>query len=192
MLEFSFTEQHKALLEGYLSSSEQALPYAVCEGYLFAIICSPAGIEVEQWLTAVSGGDEQIAEEHVFALMALHHDISERVFLGQFQIPYPSSAFAKLQQWSQGFLAGIEHFYAELVNSDVLNNEMKQALISSTEQLGFFSLEQSQIAQFCDVNGFEIQTFCQQQHELANEFAMAYVQLVENAAVESGLYDEEA
>ncbi|WP_404391981.1 UPF0149 family protein [Pseudoalteromonas phenolica] len=192
MLEFSFTEQHKALLEGYLSSSEQALPYAVCEGYLFAIICSPAGIEVEQWLTAVSGGDEQIAEEHVFALMALHHDISERVFSGQFQIPYPSSAFAKLQQWSQGFLAGIEHFYAELVNSDVLNNEMKQALISSTEQLGFFSLEQSQIAQFCDVNGFEIQTFYQQQYELANEFALAYVQLVENAAVESGLYDEEA
>jgi len=192
MLEFSFTEQHKALLEGYLSSSEQALSYAVCEGYLFAIICSPAGIEVEQWLTAVSGGDEQIAEEHVFALMALHHDISERVFSGQFQLPYRSTAVVELQQWSQGFLAGIEHFYAELVNSGALNNEMKQALISSTEQLGFFSLEQSQIAQFCDVNGFEIQTFYQQQHELANEFAMAYVQLVENAAVESGLYDEEA
>jgi len=159
MLEFSFTAQHKALLTDYLSSTELALPYAVCEGYLFAIICSPAGIEMEQWLTTVSGGDEQIAEEHVFALMALHHDISERVFSGQFQLPYASKAVVELQQWSQGFLAGIEHFYAELVNSVVLNDELN--------------------------------SFCQQQHAIANEFAMAYVQLVENAAVESGLYDEE-
>ncbi|ALO43576.1 UPF0149 family protein [Pseudoalteromonas phenolica] len=191
MLEFSFTEQHKALLTDYLSSTEQALPYAVCEGYLFAIICSPAGIEMEQWLTIVSGGDEQIAEEHVFALMALHHDISERVFSGQFQLPYTSMAVAELQQWSQGFLAGIEHFYAGLVNSEVLNDELKQALISSTEQLGFFSLDQSQIAAYCDANNVELNSFCQQQHEIANEFAVAYVQLVENAAVESGLYEEE-
>ncbi|TMO58476.1 UPF0149 family protein [Pseudoalteromonas phenolica] len=191
MLEFSFTEQHKALLTDYLSSTEQALPYAVCEGYLFAIICSPVGIEMEQWLTIVSGGDEQIAEEHVFALMALHHDISERVFSGQFQLPYTSMAVAELQQWSQGFLAGIEHFYAGLVNSEVLNDELKQALISSTEQLGFFSLDQSQIAAYCDANNVELNSFCQQQHEIANEFAVAYVQLVENAAVESGLYEEE-
>ena len=191
MLEFSFTEQHKALLTDYLSSTEQALPYAVCEGYLFATICSPAGIEMEQWLTIVSGGDEQIAEEHVFALMAMHHDISERVFSGQFQLPYASIAEIELQQWSQGFLAGIEHFYAELVNSAVLNDELKQALISSTEQLGFFSLEQSQIAAYCDANNVELNSFCQQQYAIANEFALAYVQLVENAAVESGLYDEE-
>lgn len=191
MLEFSFTEQHKALLTDYLSSTEQALPYAVCEGYLFAIICSPAGIEMEQWLTIVSGGDEQIAEEHVFALMALHHDISERVFSGQFQLPYTSMAVTELQQWSQGFLAGIEHFYADLVNSEALNDGLKQALISSTEQLGFFSLEQSQIAAYCDANNVELNSFCQQQHEIANELAVAYVQLVENAAVESGLYDEE-
>ncbi|GMM85304.1 UPF0149 family protein [Pseudoalteromonas sp. MTN2-4] len=191
MLEFSFTEQHKALLIDYLSSTEHALPYAVCEGYLFAIICSPAGIEMEQWLTIVSGGDEQIAEEHVFALMALHHDISERVFSGLFQLPYASTAVVELQQWSQGFLAGIEHFYAELVNSAVLNDELKQALISSTEQLGFFALEQSQIAAYCDANNVELNSFCQQQHAIANEFALAYVQLVENSAVESGLYDEE-
>jgi len=191
MLEFSFTEQHKALLTDYLSSTEQALPYAVCEGYLFAIICSPAGIEMEQWLTIVSGGDEQIAEEHVFALMALHHDISERVFSGQFQLPYASTAIVELQQWSQGFLAGIEHFYAELVNSAVSNDKLTQALISSTEQLGFFALEQSQIAAYCDANNVELNSFCQQQYAIANEFALAYVQLVENTAVESGLYDEE-
>ncbi|MEQ3512701.1 UPF0149 family protein [Pseudoalteromonas sp. BZB3] len=192
MLEFSFTEQHKALLTDYLSSTEQALPYAVCEGYLFATICSPAGIEMEQWLTIVSGGDEQIAEEHVFALMALHHDISERVFSGLFQLPYASTAVVELQQWSQGFLAGIEHFYAELVNSAVLNDELKQALISSTEQLGFFALEPSQIAAYCDANNVELNSFCHQQHAIANEFALAYVQLVENTAVESGLYDEES
>jgi uncharacterized protein YecA (UPF0149 family) len=191
MLEFSFTEQHKALLTDYLSSTEQALPYAVCEGYLFAIICSPAGIEMEQWLTIVSGGDEQIAEEHVFALMALHHDISERVFSGQFQLPYASTAVVELQQWSRGFLAGIEHFYTELVNSAVLDNELKQALVSNTEQLGFFALEQSQIAAYCDANNVELNSFCHQQHAIANEFALAYVQLVEHAAVESGLYDEE-
>tara|TARA_Y100000588_G_C14097688_1_gene857355 strand:+ start:572 stop:1150 length:579 start_codon:yes stop_codon:yes gene_type:complete len=191
MLEFSFTEQHKALLIDYLSSTEQALPYAVCEGYLFAIICSPAGVEMEQWLTITSGGDEQIAEEQVFALMALHHDISERVFSGQFQLPYTSTALVELQEWSQGFLAGVEHFYDELVNSAVLNDELKQALISSTEQLGFFALEQSQIAAYCDANDVELNSFYNQQHLIANEFAMAYVQLVENAAVESGLYNEE-
>ena len=192
MLEFTYTDEHKALLADYVSRVEQALPYAVCEGYLFATICSPAGVEVEQWLAVVSGGDEHIAEEHVFAFMALHHDISERVFAGQFQLPYTSSAVIELQQWSQGFLAGIEHFYAELVKSDILNDELKQALISTTEQLGFFALEQSQIAQFCDVNGLDIQEFCLQQHALANEFATAYVQLVDNAAIESGLYNEES
>ena len=113
MLEFSYTEAHQTLLKAYLSQSEQAMPYALCEGYLFATICSPAGIEAEQWLTAVSGGDELIAEEQVFALMALHHDISEHVFNGSFQLSYGIAEYDSLQQWSQGFLLGIEHFYAD-------------------------------------------------------------------------------
>lgn len=191
MLEFSYTEAHQTLLKAYLSQSERAMPYALCEGYLFATICSPAGIEAEQWLTAVSGGDELIAEEQVFALMALHHDISEHVFNGSFQLSYGIAEYDSLQQWSQGFLLGIEHFYADLANAEPLTDDLRQALISATEQLGFFSLEQTQIKQFCEANNLELANFCAEQYTIANEFAPAYVQIIENAAVASGLYNEE-
>lgn len=191
MLEFSYTEAHQTLLKAYLSQSEQAMPYALCEGYLFATICSPAGIEAEQWLSAVSGGDELIAEEQVFALMALHHDISEHVFNGSFQLSYGIAEYDSLQQWSQGFLLGIEHFYAGLANAEPLTDELRQALVAATEKLGFFSLEQTQIKQFCEANNLELENFCAEQHTIANEFAPAYVQIIENAAVASGLYNEE-
>lgn len=192
MLEFTYTKAHQTLLKAYLSQSEQAMPYPLCEGYLFATICSPAGIEVEQWLTTVSGGDELIAEEQVFALMALHHDISERVFNGSFQLSYGIAEYDSLQQWSQGFLLGIEHFYADLANAELLTDELRQALIAATEQLSFFSLEQAQVKQFCEINSLDLVSFCAEQYALANEFSPAYAQLIENAAVASGLYNEEA
>lgn len=192
MLEFNFTQAHQALLEAYLTGNEKALSYPACQGYLFASICSPAGVEVEQWLAVLTANDDTLEESCVFAFMALHHQISEQVFSGQFDLPWLTWAFTEKQAWSQGFLMGIEHFYARLVNATNLTDDMRQALMTATEQLGFFSLEEQQVAQFCEQNALVFDDFCMQQALLASDFAPAYAELIEAAAIESGLYNEEA
>lgn len=191
MLELTYTSCQRALLKEYFALPNNRMTYEQCEGYLFAIICSPDGIEAEQWLAFVSGQDEHITEEQVFALMALHYDISEQVFNEKFILPYQPSDFDSLHQWSQGFLIGVENFYSGLVNSELLGNELRQALVLATEQLGFFSLEFAQINQYCEVNAREVSEFCNEQHTLANDFAKNYAQLIETTAVASDLYNNE-
>lgn len=190
--EFSYTEAHRSLLLDYLASREGAYNLGQIEGYLFAQICSPNAIEIETWLAEVTAGDTAISEDVIFALMALHHQISEQVYSGHFTLNWqPHIDYAMCHSWSQGFLLAVTPYYEALLGATEVSAELKQALQMSTEQLGFFSLEESQVLDYCQKTSLNSRDFMAQQIELASEFATGYAQLIEAAAVSSGLFDEE-
>ncbi|MBQ4878129.1 UPF0149 family protein [Pseudoalteromonas luteoviolacea] len=195
MMDFSYQPAHEALLVNYLSQRAQTYPDVLelksLEGFLFATICSPDGVEPEAWLSHVTGADEQVSEDVVFALLALHHHISEQVFSSGFALPFDlSSPWSDKQLWSTGFLHGCQSYLNKLNHSDTLSDELKQALVTSTELLGFFSLQLDQVEVYCKSIEVGIETFIEQQYQLASEVAPAYAELIEQVALSSGLYNE--
>ncbi|WP_440054320.1 UPF0149 family protein [Pseudoalteromonas sp. T1lg65] len=189
MYQFNFTEEHLACIENYLQAHALSTNFAFLQGYLFAVSVSPDGIEVEQWLNVITHNDDSLDEQVAFALMALHHQITEAVYQSGFSLPWnEDTCLSEKESWCEGFLMGAMPFYEKLMASS-LDDELKQALSVSTEQLGFFSLGEQQLQAFCTQTGQDLEHLVQQQSELAEEFAPAYAELVEAAAVASGLYD---
>jgi hypothetical protein len=191
--EFRYTEEHQQILTEYLSKRQNALNVAQVSGYLFAQVCSPDALEVEQWIATITSHDEALAEDVMFAFMALHHDISERVYAGHYTLDWDkNSSYTYRQHWSQGFVIGVEPYYEKLCQAQTIPDELKQALQMATEQLSFFSLAESQVKEYCQKTGVTPMVFIEQQTDLANEFANGYAQLIEATALSSGLYDNES
>ncbi|MCG7564092.1 MULTISPECIES: UPF0149 family protein [Pseudoalteromonas] len=191
MMTFNYDAQHQTALTNYLEQRPGALSLRAVEGYLFGLICSPDGIEPEQWLSELSLNDEALEEHTVFAFLALHHHISEQVFSEQFALPAQAhSPWSEKQQWSQGFLLASQPYYERLATASEVPQELVEALQMATEQLAFFSLQEQQVAQFCQQSGQEMSAFCAQQLSLANDFAQGYAALIEQVALASGLYNE--
>ncbi|OHU86875.1 MULTISPECIES: UPF0149 family protein [Pseudoalteromonas] len=192
MLDFSFTVEHEKLLADYLAARSEAMSLAMTKGYLFALICGPNAVEVEQWLHDISAADDNMDESVVFAFMALHHQISEQVFAGNYQLPWTAhSDYQSRHQWSVGFITAAQPYFEAILTAEKLSNELKEALQVATEQLAFFSLSQSQVSEYCQQINCDETEFLTQQSELAGEFAKGFAQLIEVVAVDSGLYDDE-
>ncbi|BBN80249.1 hypothetical protein PA25_02340 [Pseudoalteromonas sp. A25] len=192
MFEFNFTPEHRQLLADYVAHRQGAMPLSMVQGYLFAAICGPDAVEVEPWLADVSCNDQAIDESVVFAYMALHHQITEQVFSGTYQLPWLNETdYGARHLWSKGFLTGVETYFESFQSSSRVTGELKEALQMATEQLAFFSLEHSQIVQFCTHQQCNERDFINQQTQLAQEFAQGYAQLIETVALQSGLYDDE-
>ncbi|KZN44776.1 hypothetical protein N482_15490 [Pseudoalteromonas luteoviolacea NCIMB 1942] len=193
-MEFDFKPEQQVLLSDYLgsrSNGSEAMTLDGVKGFLFAVVCSPDGIEPEQWLSEVTTGDEHVTEEVVFAFLALHHHISEQVFSSGFKLPFDESApWIVMHQWSLGFLRGSQGYLSTLSQAEI-SEEHKEALISTTELLGFFSLEQEQVETYCKTTGIELDEFCKAQYELAAQVAPAFAELIEQVAMASGLYEEQ-
>ena len=186
-IEFS-DEQQQAVL-GYFAERDIAIDLPFLQGFLFATCVDPNGIEVEQWLKTLTKDDQALDEAIAVALMALHHEISEQVYESGFQLPWhATSPLQQKHSWCEGFLMAATPFYQQLMASP-LNDELKQALQVSTEQLGLFSLDEAQLQAYCAQVKQPLAEFIQEQSELAAEFAPAYAELVEVAAVNSGLFE---
>ncbi|KKE80908.1 hypothetical protein N481_10565 [Pseudoalteromonas luteoviolacea S4047-1] len=194
-MDFSYLPNHEALLNEYLEqriqTNSEVFELKALQGFLFATVCGPDGIEPEMWLSHVTGGDEKISEDVVFAMLALHHHISEQVFSNGFVLPFDGeSSWQDKQLWSTGFLYGCQSYLNKLNESDLLSDELKQALVTSTELLGFFSLEYAQVETYCQSIEVDINEFTTQQYQLAAEVAPAYAELIEQVALGSGLYND--
>ena len=194
MLDFIYTKEQQTQLEDFLTATDddRAMSLMMAQGYLFALICGPSPLEVEQWLEEIVPDRAPFDEQIVFAFMALYHDISEAVFNDSYTLPIGTHYdYSTIQQWSMGFLHGVNSYFQLLLDASRVPKELKEALQMSTEQLSFFSLEFQQIETYCKANKLVVTAFITQQLELANEFAPGYAQLIEAVAVESGLFDDE-
>lgn len=196
-----FSKQQSDLLSQFLAQQQNALSLAQTQGYLFAVICAPEPLDVHQWLEEIAPGcDGQMDEQVLFAFMALYQKISEQVFETGFSLPV-SLQFSsqgqdyldiqECQHWSQGFIHGAQGYLNKLLGAPHLADELKEALTTALQSLGFFTIESTEIAAIATENGLSEGQLCQQQYEVMNEFATGFAELIEVAAVNSHLYNDE-
>ncbi|RRS07242.1 hypothetical protein EAG18_17895 [Pseudoalteromonas sp. J010] len=189
MHNFSFTPAQQHCLENYFSTRKLSIDISFLQGYLYATCIDPNGIEAQQWLKVLTNADPALDESVVFALMALHHEISEQVYETGFTLPWHADTpLPEKINWAEGFLMAATPFYEQLMSSP-LADDIKQALQVSTEQLGLFALGEHQLTLYCEKIGQSLEEFQVTQAQLADEFAGSYAELVEVAAVKSGLFE---
>ncbi len=196
-----FSKQQSELLSQFLAQQPDALTLAQTQGYLFAVICAPEPLDVHQWLEEVAPGcDGQMDEQVLFAFMALYQQISEQVFETGFALPMSLQLSSQGQQyldmqecqhWSQGFLHGAQGYVTKLLSAPQLNDELKDALATARQSLGFFALESAEIAAIATEHGLSEVQLYQQQYDVMNEFATGFAELIEVVAVNSQLYTDE-
>ena len=86
---------------------------------------------------------------------------------------------------------GAQGYVNKLLSAPQLADELKEALATALQSLGFFTLEASEIAALATDNGLSEGQLCQQQYEVMNEFAAGFAELIEVVAVNSQLYNDE-
>lgn len=186
------TPQQEAQLSAFLACQNQAMTLAECQGYLFAVICAPAPLDVHQWLEEmIPDIDGKLPEDMLFSFMALYHKISEQVFATGFKLPYSvGSESVSLTQWCAGFAKGAKPYVENLMHCSQLNAELKEALQSAFTSLSFFALKTEQLTQIAQQNKLSLTDLSQQKYELMGDFSLGFAELIEIVAVESGLYAE--
>ena len=148
-----FTAQDKSALAAWLETGEfasSAMPIIQLEGYLFALVCAPLPIEEDSWVVEVLGDDvTELAEDKLFALMAYHNAISDKVFESGYRVSdYIDVAVvagdnlsqsSDLHLWSAGFSLGIAHYIEKIVTAEKLSEELSEALAMTLGYLCFFA-----------------------------------------------------
>lgn len=154
MTELVFDSTQRNQLAQWLGAQSAAGVMSIheLEGYLFALVAAPAPINEDVWVEqALAGNTQALAEDVLFALMALHNDVSERVYSDGYaiskviEIATPALENLKLgtplQQWSQGFCRGaalfIENLLSEQRNPDY--EELYQAFSTTLAYLSYFA-----------------------------------------------------
>ncbi len=191
-------EQFADWLSGVETPTNTMSLYEV-EGYLFALICAPEPVENEVWIREVFSGDiSHISDDRLFDLMAFYNHIAHQVFDIGYQIPKALVVTQDVQHnfipdsylhlWSVGFVKGICTYHEKL--QVATQGEVNIAFNMAIQYLSYFSdialaSQLSKIEQV-DLAQLNIKVF-----SLMNDFAVGFAELVEMAALESGLYVDE-
>lgn len=195
MQQIEFTPSDRAQLATWLESPSfagNAMSIAELEGFLFALVCAPEPVSEELWLQSALPQQQlaELDEAHLFALMALHNDVSNRVFESGYQIsqviPFADEAHdnlradAMLHLWSLGVAKGLAFYIEPLVSADGLTEQLREALVMTLGHLCFFSDLENPAEQA----GFVI--------PVLDDFAAGFAALIETVALESGLFNDES
>ncbi|WP_105188043.1 UPF0149 family protein [Pseudoalteromonas sp. T1lg48] len=194
-------EQLLTPLREYLDEARGAMPLAQVQGYLFALICAPAPIEEEVWLQEVLGESAVDCDESVlFALMSLHQQISEQVYESGFKLTDNIRvaqrwqdnlvADADLHLWAKGFVLGVNYYLEPLLSASSCSEQCKEMLAQAVTVLGLFA-DAEQFNTHAANSGQGEQAFNDSLIDMMADFSLGFAELIELAAVQSGLFDDE-
>ena len=204
MQQLYLTPDEKKALADWLASdetAENAMAFAQLQGYLFALICAPEPLDVEVWVKQAVGDDlSQLSQDHLFALMALHNEMSEQVFDTGFQLPdYFKVAHSlspqmlvqsEAQLWSLGFAQGAKEYTTALLKSDELPEEFATTFSFAYHCLAFLA-EPDKLAASATKQGHELAQYCHHMLTLMADFSLGFAELVEAAALASGFFQDD-
>ncbi|MFY8273786.1 UPF0149 family protein [Pseudoalteromonas sp. SSDWG2] len=188
-------------LAQYLQSTKGAMELGKVKGYLFALVCAPDPVEPEQWLQDVLGEAAAATDESIlFALMNVHHVIAEQVYETGFNLAQNIhfhrhwhenlTTGSDAQLWASGFNQGVSYYLEGLMTAPAIEEQTKDMLAHAVSVLGMFSA-QEQFIQQAQNNQQSQQAFHDAIIDLMGDFSLGFAELVELAAVQSGLFDEE-
>jgi len=203
MLHTLTNEQEQQLSSWLLDKApSQTLSLTAVKGYLFAIIASPDPIDVNQWLPLIFNNQaHEVPDEITLIIAQLYNSISDDIFDNGYQLPgviecseMNDANFLSghpLHEWSLGFACGVNFYSHKIFDHLPADSEINETFSLSLMAMSYFAdkeiaqeiveqQEQTTIAQFSPV-----------MYQMIVDLVPDYAQIVEQAALSTGLFDEE-
>lgn len=161
MTNAAITAPQAKKLAAYLKSDwcpPGTLSYTGVKGFLFALACGPAWVEMDEWLPLIFAGrkprfeNAQVATELMLILQQLWEQVREQVLTRKIKLP-PNCKLQQhwkdnfhhevaLHQWCTGFLYGHMGLIDWWEDYSAGDEELQETLGSSVIILGFYSDEE--------------------------------------------------
>ncbi|PKH09070.1 UPF0149 family protein [Moritella sp. Urea-trap-13] len=205
MTESALSREDEILLSDWLSGDEtpkETLSLVAMKGFFFGLVAAPAPVETEDWMDMIFGGAApgNISDDKLFAIISVYNEISEQVYDSGALLPAECIETANfsdnfksgeaLNDWSIGFAIGAAFYYESLVNSLEDHSEISQALQMAYLCLSYFSCAGT-AQQIADLQQTEWEAFTQTVLDMMPDFIIAYAEVIEQAALASGNYDDD-
>ena len=179
------------------------LSLTAVKGYFLALVSSPDPIDVSDWMTGIFAGhaDVELAEDKIFALVSVYNDISDQVYGDHGALP-PEVEMAtvtddnfnsgqSLHEWSLGFAHGVGFYNEKLMNALPQDQEVSEEYAIAVMTLSFFADREMAQSVVQMQEQPDIDVFAKLMYELCQDIVPGFAQLVEQAALATGLYDDE-
>ncbi|MFT7682874.1 MAG: yecA family protein [Moritella dasanensis] len=205
MTDSALSREDEILLSNWLSGEEtpkETLSLIAMKGFFFGLVAAPAPVETEDWMDMIFGGaaPSNISDDKLFAIISVYNEISEQVYDSGARLPAECiecanftdnfKSGAVFNDWSIGFAIGAAFYYESLVNSLEDDSEISHALQMAYLCLSYFSCAGT-AQQVADLQQTEWEAFTQTVLDMMPDFIVAYAQVIEQAALASGNYDDE-
>ena len=205
MTDSALSREDETLLSDWLSGDEtpkETLSLIAMKGFFFGLVAAPAPVETEDWMDMIFGGaaPSNISDDKLFAIISVYNEISEQVYETGAKLPAECiecanfadnfNAGEALNEWAIGFAIGAAFYYESLVSSLADDSEIHQALQMAYLCLSYFS-SAGTAQQIAQLQQSEWETFTHTVLEMMPDFIVAYAQVVEQAALASGNYDDD-
>jgi len=200
----TLTNEQEQQLNSWLldKAPSQTLSLTAVKGYLFAIIASPDPIDVNQWLPLIFNDKMQkVPDEITLCLAQLYNATSDDIFENGYQLP-PTVEFSDmaeanflsghpLHEWSLGFACGVNFYSQNLFEHMPSDTEISETFSLAVMAMTYFAnrdiaqdiveqQEQTNLSQFSPV-----------MFEMIGDLVADYAQIVEQAALSTGLFDDD-
>lgn len=200
----ALTDQQEQQLASWLldKAPSQTLSLTAVKGYLFAVIASPDPIDVNQWLSLIFNNQpDEIPDEITLTLAQLYNHISDQVFDSGYQLPqiveYSDVVEANflsghpLHEWSLGFACGVSFYSSKMFEHMPADTEINDTFSLCLMAMTYFSDRQVADEVVAQQEQTNLMHFSPAMFEMINDLVGEFAQIVEHAALSTGLYDNE-
>ncbi len=202
----TLSQDDERLLAQWLSGPEtpvETLSLTAVKGLFFAVVAAPSPVATEDWLDVIFGGaaPANMADDKLFAIIALHNTISEQVYETGAQLPAECVVSAvsedcfnaghPLNEWAIGFALGAAFYYQDLLDALPEDAEIATILQTAYLSLSYFACAETaqEIAALQQVSW---QDFNVSILDMMPDFVVAYAQVIEQAAIATGNFDDDS
>lgn len=205
MTSSQLSKDDELLLSAWLDSNEtpkETLSLIAMKGFFFGLVASPSPVETEDWMDMIFGGaaPKNISDDKLFAIISVYNEISEQVYETGAQLPAECIASQPFElnfqsghafnEWCIGFAIGAAFYYESLVRSLSEDSDIAQALQTAYLCLSYYS-SASTAKQIAQIQQVEWEDFSESIHDMFPDFITAYAQIIEQAALASGLFNDD-
>ncbi len=204
MNQSNLTQEETLQLASWLLSDEtpvNSFSLMAVQGCFFALVCAPEPVEVEDWLTLVLPDVDvkKIPQDKIYALISIFSEVSDQVFEATPVLPAECElseeheanflAGHPLHEWCYGFVYGASFYDEKLLDTLPMEDEITQAFNTALMTLSFFANKET-AQSFIDIEQeTDLAETSQQVYDIIPDFIECYAELVEQAAMATGLYD---
>lgn len=197
-------EQEQQLSHWLLDEApSQTMCLNAVKGYLFAVIASPDHIDVNDWLPIIFNENaDKIPDDITMILAQLYNHTSDLVFDTGYTLP-PVTEFSDmveanflsghpLHEWSYGFACGVNFYSNKLLDNLPEGSEILETFTLAIMAMTYFA-DRTMAQEIVDnQNDSNINAFSPIMYNMVIDLVGDFAQLVEQAAISTGQYDEEA